>query len=56
MTAAALDVDLDEYYIIVFGPASVDEVTVHEVDVLLDQLEDGVRRVVADEDVDPRLI
>jgi hypothetical protein len=34
----------------------MDEVIVHEVDMLLDQLERGERRIIANEDRDPRLV
>jgi hypothetical protein len=39
----------------IYGPVRVDEVTIHEIDLLLDQLESGNRRIDFDEDGDPQL-
>lgn len=55
LTATTLDDDMAEHHVVVFGPRRVDEVTVLEVDLLLDELERGERRIVADQDGDPRL-
>lgn len=55
MTADTIDEDIEPHHIFVFGPTRVDGVTVHEVDLLLDDLECGARRIIPDEDGDPRL-
>lgn len=56
LTADTIEDDGEVAHIAVFGPERVDEVIVHEVDMLLDQLERGERRIIADEDGDPRLV
>lgn len=55
MTADTIDEDIEPHHIFVFGPTRVDSLTVHEVDLLLDDLDRGTRRVIPDEDGDPRL-
>jgi hypothetical protein len=42
--------------IIVFGPSRIADLAVHEVDLVLDALERGDRRIVLDEDGDPQLV
>lgn len=56
LTAGTIDDDFEPVHVTVHGPLNVDAVTVHEVDLLLDQIESGERKIVADEDGDPRLI
>lgn len=56
LTADTLDEQLEVTHLVVFGPKKIDEVTVHEVDLLLDDLESGRRRLMLDEDGDPRLL
>ena len=46
----------DSATISIYGPVRVDEVTIHEIDMLLDHIETGQRRIVPDEDGDPRLV
>lgn len=41
--------------IIVVGPSRISDLAVHEIDIVLDALERGDRRIVLDEDGDPRL-
>jgi hypothetical protein len=56
LTADTLDDDLTPRHIFVWGPKPVDGFTSYEVDLLLDELEQGKRQIVADEDGDPRLL
>ena len=56
LTADTIDENAERHHIVIFGPTRVDEVTVHEVELLLDHLDSGTRRIVPDEDGDPRLI
>lgn len=55
LTADTIDEEIERHHIFVFGPSRVDGATVHEVELLLDDLERGARRIVPDEDGDPRL-
>jgi hypothetical protein len=41
--------------IIVLGPSRVSDLAVHEIDLALDALQRGKRRIILDEDGDPRL-
>ncbi|WP_456695499.1 hypothetical protein [Aeromicrobium sp. P5_D10] len=56
LTADTFDEDLKQHHVFVWGPKPVDQVIVHEVEIFLDDLEQGRRRIVADEDGDPRVI
>ena len=42
--------------IIVLGPSRIADLAVHEIDLALDALQRGDRRIVLDEDGDPQLI
>lgn len=42
--------------IIVIGPSRVSDLAVHEIDLALDALQRGERRIILDEDEDPRLV
>lgn len=42
--------------IVILGPSRVSDFGVHEIDLALDALQCGERRIIADEDGDPRLI
>ena len=42
--------------IVVLGPSRIADLAVHEIDLALDALQRGDRRIVLDEDGDPRLI
>lgn len=42
--------------IVILGPSLVSDLAVHEIDITLDDLQQGKRHIVADEDGDPRLI
>jgi hypothetical protein len=56
LIADTFDEDLEQHHVFVRGPKPVDQVIVHEVEIFLDDLEQGRRRIVADEDGDPRVI
>jgi hypothetical protein len=43
-------------HIFVVGPSRLADLAAHEVDLTLDELERGTRRVILDEDGDPRLV
>jgi hypothetical protein len=42
--------------IVILGPSRISDLAVHEIDIALDALQRGDRRIVIDEDDDPRLI
>lgn len=42
--------------IIVLGPSRISDLAVHEIDLALDALQRGDRRIVVDEDGDPRMV
>ncbi|MBN7296621.1 hypothetical protein [Mycobacteroides abscessus] len=42
--------------IIVVGPSRISDLAVHEIDLALDALQRGERRIVPDEDGDPQLV
>lgn len=42
--------------VVVRGPSRVSDLAVHEIDLALDALQRGERRIVLDEDDDPRLV
>jgi hypothetical protein len=42
--------------VFVVGPSRLAELVIHDVDLTLDALEQGERRIVPDEDGDPRLL
>lgn len=42
--------------IIIVGPSRISDLAVHEIDLALDALQRGDRRIILDEDGDPRLV
>jgi hypothetical protein len=42
--------------IVILGPSRISDFAVHEIDLALDRLQRGERRIIADEDGDPRLV
>ena len=56
LVAETINDDAAQVRIVIHGPVVVDTVTVHEIDMLLDQLESGQRRIEFSEDGDPRLL
>jgi len=51
---AAVEAGADQ--IVVLGPSRIADLAVHEIDLALDALQRGDRRIVLDEDGDPQLI
>jgi hypothetical protein len=43
-------------HIFVVGPSRLADLAAHEIDLTLDELERGSRRIILDEDGDPRLV